>query len=141
MKTMQTFNFTKLLMCKGGVYNNYITINTAVLWHLTQLLFSACCCYRDGSVAWQGWWTSALKALIPMCNLRFLEPATVRHLGKMWNGSVQIILNIYIFCLLICKGHIMGDLLSVYILMFYPKSYGVASRFYFTIIYDLRRRE
>lgn len=61
---------------------------SSVLLHLTQQLFPACCCYRDESVAWQDWWTSALKDLIPMCNLRFSEPATVRHLEKMWNGSV-----------------------------------------------------
>lgn len=67
---------------------HYLSSFSSVLLHLTKQLFPAYCCYRDESVAWQDWWTSALKDLIPMCNLRFLEPATVRHLEKMWNGSV-----------------------------------------------------
>lgn len=48
------------------------------------------CFCRGGSAAWQDWWTSVLKAPIPTYSLKSLEPATVRPLAGMWNGSVQL---------------------------------------------------
>lgn len=48
------------------------------------------CLCRGESAAWPDWWTSELKAPIPTCSLRSLGPATVRLLGRMSNGSVQL---------------------------------------------------
>lgn len=48
------------------------------------------CFCRGESAAWPDWWTSVLKGPIPTCSLRSLEPATVRLLGRMSNGSVQL---------------------------------------------------
>lgn len=48
-------------------------------------------------MAWQDWWTSVLKAQTHMYSSRFLGRATVRRLGKMWNGSVYIFGNIFTF--------------------------------------------